>query len=534
MASDAVGLTPLRSAIPAEGQPPVRQRAAKNLTQRASLNVAASLLDYAAKIAVNFLVIPILVTGLGRSLYGMWEMLGRLVGYLTAGDGRPTQALRLVVATLQASDDDAAKRRYVGAAFVVWMLFLPLTLAAGVLLVWLAPTITQAPPGLHAAVRLAVALLVVGLLFANLASLPESVLRGMNLGYKRMGLQAGLEIVGGVLTAGAIAVGFGIAGAAGSQIVFAALLGLAFWIVVKKYVPWFGVARPTRADVRSLLGLSAWYSVGEAIAKLLLASDAIILGILVSPSAVTTYVLTGYAARLAVNIHVLAAGGVIPGIGGVIGQRQYGKAAGLRYELLAVTWLFATAVGGAILLWNRSFLALWVGSDNYAGAVINLLIVLVMAQTTLIRSDAFVIDSALQPRSRVVVAGATVAITIALATLLTWRFGMLGLCVGVFAGRLTQSIAYPALTHTCLGRTPGPPLAAFVRPLAVMLLLFAACAVLGQYVLVRHWVTWALGAGASFALILMAALVAGLPPDFRRAVLARVREANRSVRRLHS
>src|SRR3989440_11098324 len=194
-------------AIPDQAPARARPRSAANLTQRASLNVVASLLDYGAKIAVNFLVIPILVTGLGRSLYGVWEMLGRLVGYLTAGDGRPTQALRLVVATLQTSDDDLAKRRYVGAAFVVWMLFLPVILAAGTLLVWLVPAITQAPPALHAAVRLAVALLVVGLLFANLASLPESVLRGMNLGYKRMGLQAGLASVGGALTAGAIALG---------------------------------------------------------------------------------------------------------------------------------------------------------------------------------------------------------------------------------------------------------------------------------------------------------------------------------------
>jgi len=527
MATDTVGLE-APSPRPAVPRP---RPGGGSLTERASLNVAASLLDYGAKIAVNFFVIPILVTGLGRSLYGVWEMLGRLVGYLTAGDGRPTQALRLVVATLQTSDDDVAKRRYVGAAFVVWMLFLPVILAAGSVLVWLVPRITQAPPALHAGVRVAVALLVVGLLFANLASLPESVLRGMNLGYKRMGLQAGLEIVGGALTAGAIALGLGLAGAAASQIVFAALLGAAFWIVVKKYVPWFGVARPTRADVRSLLGLSAWYSVGEAIAKLLLASDAIILGILVSPAAVASYVLTGYAARLAVNIHVLAAGGVIPGIGGVIGRRQYDKAARLRYELLAVTWLFATAVGGAILLWNRSFLALWVGSDNYAGGVVNLLIVLVMAQTTLIRSDAFIIDSTLQPRARVYVAGATVAITIALATLLTWQFGMVGLCVGVLVGRLTQSIAYPVLTNNCLGRQPRPPIAAFVRPLVVLLLLLAACAYAGQALLVRNWALWALGSAVSFALILGIALVAGLPADYRRAVLERVREASHALRR---
>src|SRR5437764_12968427 len=101
------------------------------LTQRASLNVIATLLDYGAKVAVGFVVVPILVTGLGRSLYGVWEMLGRLVGYMSAGDGRPTQAVRLVVSNLQASPDDGLKRRYVGGAFVVWLLFLPVSLAAG-------------------------------------------------------------------------------------------------------------------------------------------------------------------------------------------------------------------------------------------------------------------------------------------------------------------------------------------------------------------------------------------------------------------
>src|SRR5438034_2326931 len=44
------------------------------LTQRASLNVIATLLDYGAKVAVGLVVVPILVGGLGRSLYGVWEM----------------------------------------------------------------------------------------------------------------------------------------------------------------------------------------------------------------------------------------------------------------------------------------------------------------------------------------------------------------------------------------------------------------------------------------------------------------------------
>jgi len=66
-------------------------------------------------------------------------------------------------------------------------LFLPVVVAAGAALVWLAPTITKVAPALVPVVRLTCALLTASLLFGNLASLPESVLRGMNLGYKRMG-----------------------------------------------------------------------------------------------------------------------------------------------------------------------------------------------------------------------------------------------------------------------------------------------------------------------------------------------------------
>ncbi len=509
--------------------PPPSPPTTINLTQRATFNVAASLLDYGAKIAVGLVVVPILVSGLGRALYGVWEMLGRLVGYMSAGDGRPIQALHLVVANLQSSDDGAAKRRYVGGAVVVWLLFLPVILGAGTLLVWLAPTITKAAPPLYALIRLTCGLLTVALLFGNLASLPESVLRGMNLGYKRMGLQAGLEVVGGALVAGGIYAGLGMVGAAGAQIVFAGLTGLCFWWVVRKYVPWFGIARPTRADIRALLRLSLWCSAGEAVAKLLLASDVIILGIVLSPVTVTAYVLTGYAARMAVNVHVLAAGGALPGIAGVIGERQYVKAARLRRELLAVTWLFATTVGATILLWNRSFLGLWVGPQNYAGPWINLLIVLIMTQTAFIRSDSYVIDATLQPRQRVIVSAWAAGLTIGLATALTMRFGMVGLCAGVFAGRLMQSIAYPYLVHACLG-APRASLRALARPGLAMSLLFAACAYLGDRILVRHWIGWAGGVTATAVAMLAVALLAGLGPEGRTTVLARARELSRRVR----
>src|SRR5688572_1134984 len=98
----------------------------RTLTGRASLNVIQSLLDYSIKLGVGLLVVPILVNGLGRSLFGVWEMLSRLVGYLESSDGRSTEALRLVISNQQSSDDRAEKRRWIGSALTVWVYFLPL------------------------------------------------------------------------------------------------------------------------------------------------------------------------------------------------------------------------------------------------------------------------------------------------------------------------------------------------------------------------------------------------------------------------
>src|SRR5262249_19729655 len=190
---------------------------------------------------------------------------------------------------------------------------------------------------------------------------------------------------------------------------------------------------------------------GDAIAKVMLASDVIVLGAVLAPALVTTYALTGYAARTAIGIHVFAAGAAIPGLGSLLWHGQMEGAAYARRQLQALTWLFTSVVGATILMWNHSFLALWVGQGNYAGVWVDLLIVLGATQTAFIRTDAYVIDATLRPRLRVMLGAVAAVLSIGLSILLTRSFGILGLCVGVVAGRAVQTVAYPLMVRTSLG-----------------------------------------------------------------------------------
>lgn len=501
------------------------------LTRRASLNAVQALLDYGGKLLVGFVVTPILVTGLGSSVYGVWEMLSRLIGYMTAADARPTEALRLLVATRQGLNDPAGDRRAVGSALVVWLLFLPVVVLVGAVLVWVAPLITKVAPDGRTAVYLTAALLVVSFMVGALAAVPESVLRGMNLGYKRMGLQAALSVVSGVLMVLAIRRGFGIAGVAASQVVLGGFTGICFWFLAHRYVSWFGVARPQRHEVRSLLGISGWLAGGELIAKVSLASDVLILGAVVSSSVVTTYVLTGYAARLALGLHFLVAGAAMPGLGGVLGERQFARATQLRRELLALTWVFATVMGATILLWNRSFLALWVGQPLYAGWWVNLLIVVVTIQTALLRSDSYLLDAALQPRARVIISAVAGVLTLGTGLALAPAFGMAGVCIGLLLGRAVQSIGYPLLVSGSLGHGRRLPWESLTRPALASVVVLGVATVLGQQLLVQRWMVWAGLVAVSFALLVPLVLFTGLPASDRQRLVARAQHILRGVRR---
>lgn len=496
---------------------------ARSLAQRASLTAVASLLDYGSRLAVGVAITPILVTQLGQSLFGTWEILLRLVGYMSAADGRPMEALRLVVANRQGMSDPATNRRTVGMAVGVWMLFLPVVAVLAALVIWIAPQLVKAPPEVDAVVRITSVLLVVNFIVLTLAALPEAVLFGTNQGFRRMGLVAGVNIAGGALTIAAVRSRMGLPGMAAAQLVMTLVTALLFLMLAKRYVEWFGIARPSREELRWFTGLSGWSVAGDAVAKLLLASDVVLLGYLASASLVTSYVLTGYAAQAVVGIVTLVIGATAPGLAGVVGRREYDRAWSIRREILVIGWLAGTIVGSVILLWNRAFMHLWVGMHQYAGAWANVLLVLVMVQTIMIRTDASVINAFLRLRERVLISAFAFLLCCGLAFALVPSLGIAGLCLAILSARLTQSIGYPILVNVSLGKTATCGLGALARPALVTTSLFATCAYAGSRVLVTSWTQWASGVAATMALMLAAVLLIGLPVEPRRTLVGRLR-----------
>jgi O-antigen/teichoic acid export membrane protein len=469
--------------------PVIRVFVGDSLTKKAYLNALAATVDYGARLIVGFLITPMMVSGLGDYFFGMWQTFNRLIGYISPSSGRPTQALKWTLANQQTLIDYDEKRRYFGSAIAVWLLFIPVTAVLGGLLSWFAPYLFNTPSRFLWIARFTIGLLVGNLTITTLVSLPQAVLEGENLGYKRFGLSALLVFMGGGFTWLALYLNTGIVGVAIAVLVSTFLTGLFFLYVARTYIPWFGLKMPSWDETRRFTGLSIWFVGWNLVMNLMMSSDIVILGILTSVEAVANYTLNKYVPEMLINLIAIMVFGASPGLGGILGSGDLEKTSIIRVEIWSLTWLIATTIGTPILLWNSAFLSLWVGEGRYLGSLANLLIIFVIIQIVLIRNDANIIDLTLNVQRKVLLGLISSILAIILAAIFVGYFksGIVGLSLGFLVGRTMLSLGYPVLVGRLLNIKLSSQLKGACRPAVVMFVIFILSAEIGNHIPIYPW-----------------------------------------------
>jgi hypothetical protein len=262
----------------------------------------------------------------------------------------------------------------------------------------------------------------------------------------------------------------------------------------------------------------------------MIASDVVLLGMLDSVELVTTYSLTKYAPETLVTFVAIIVFGTTPGLGGIIGSGNLEKAAQVRNEIMSLTWLVVTVLGSTALLWNRTFVGLWVGAEHYAGSVATLLIMVVIIQFVLIRNDANIIDLTLDLRRKVLIGALSVVLSLVGAGLLVnvLDAGIAGLCLGFIAGRSILSVGYPLMVGRFLRASPYSQARGVLRPALVTVLLFPLAAKLSDAIAAntwfpaRGWIELILAVGITFCVVFSLVFHAGLSREQRRHILRRV------------
>jgi O-antigen/teichoic acid export membrane protein len=201
-------------------------------------------------------------------------------------------------------------------------------------------------------------------------------------------------------------------------------------------VDWFGINRPTRANILRFGKLSAWYLADAGANMVNTNSDKLLLGIITGPVSVAYYTLTKFipaALQGLINRLIL---GIMPGVGKLIGLKDFEKVNLVRKNINRLSLLLTTAFGTTVILFNQSFLSAWVGKEHFAGNTVNALIMIMTIQDTFVRNDACIISATLDIKKKVYLTLIAGALFAGSGALLIYEMGITGLCISMMISRL--------------------------------------------------------------------------------------------------
>ncbi len=385
---------------------------------------------FAATILTGFLMSPFLVRHLGDSVYGVWVLVGSLVGYLGLLDFGITQSTVKYVAEYRARGDKEAINRVVTGGLAVYSFMGVVALGASIAVASLFNRMFNTPLADNIAASV---VLLVGL---NLAiTFPASVFVGVLRGYQRYEVDSAVTtlniLVRSLLIVGLILNGYGILALALVTFVFD-MARLAYLILkVYRLNPDLRIAREylDRRELGRLFGYSVYAFLMSVGKKMIFYTDAIVIGIFLPVAAVTLY---SIANRLVTYLlQVSETMGVLTPTASDLDARN--DQAGLK-DMLAICTkymlLVALPVASVFFVMGDRFISLWMGPEYVASASI-LMVLTVAVLAHLCEMPAHTVLLGMGRHS--VVAWFTLAQAIAnliLSIILVRPYGLMGVALG--------------------------------------------------------------------------------------------------------
>ncbi|WP_206241984.1 oligosaccharide flippase family protein [Novosphingobium terrae] len=484
------------------------------------LNAITLYANFIVLALVGLVANPLLVRFIGSQQFGIWRSCLRILDLTSVADGRATQALKWILAHRALQDDTEAKQREVGAAIAIWMIWLPFLLTGVAIAIFALPhLIKDVPPQLYGTARMAAGLLAMNVVLTALLGIPDSVLAGTNQGFRSYVVTTTFLVLSNAAMVLAGAAGMGIVGLGAATLGGSLLTGIVALAVARRYVSWWGVRRPSRADVKRVFGFSNWTMVWSLVQMFMLSSEVLLIGYLVGPDAVTRYTFTSYVTQFAISICLMTGSAVTPRLGAMVGAGQQAEAAQLyaatRQALLAI----ASVAAAGLILCNAAFVSVWAGSRFFLGPETNIAMVLVMVQLALVRFDAQIQDVGLKIAGKVITGSVAAALSVGLAALFyLLTHAIAAIFIGLVVGRLPLNVLFPRQVRQLI-----PEARVDLRGMAGMLAIVAASYALSRWWQPAGWGGLLLSAVAALALSVTVSLLVILSPQTRAQVLAMAR-----------
>ncbi len=426
-------------------------------------NAAASWLGFALQAVITFLVIPILVRGLGDEGYGTWSLLQAALAYLVLLELNVSDAVIRYIARYQERDDASSTDKIFSTSLCLFT-----AAGAAAALVTTALCAFETPLGVAAEradeVRRALAILGAGVAVALPLRVFPAVLEGLGR-YPTLNLvETAAALIRGLLLAWAVTRGRGLVDMA---IVVASLL-----VAQGVFMAWLARAaiptlrfRPSSVDRATLALIAAYASPAVLIVlagQISLHSDALVIGAFLDPRSITYFVLAAGLidqARRALTAVVTVLTPTVSALDsafelepGDSKERAREQVSEIFLEFAAGLSAVAVPAAIAAVLLGHSFLTLWVG-PSYAEASHPVLSILAVALPSFAIqvAAARVLFGIGRLRFLAIVSVAEALSNVGLSIALLGSMGIVGVALGTAIPSVFQALATTGYVCRVLG-----------------------------------------------------------------------------------
>lgn len=421
-------------------------------------NALSSYLNIAANAVVGLIVNPLLLSALGAVYFGAWKAIQRLLDVGSAANGGAIQSLKFVVAHRSKSASDEELRRDVGAGLVVLLYWSPILTAVTAIIVVILPSLIRGVPNDQIGMIYATGIILgLNVILVNLVAIPDAVLIGTNQGFRSINVTTGVLVATNVGMLGAAMLGLGPTGLAVTTVLGTIANGLLTFLVLRRRVVWWGLARPGRDDIRRLSKFSGWVLGWAFVARLSVATDVIVLSAFAGATFVSSYTFTSYVVVFALAVCQLTSASLMPKLGSFVGNEEWDNAQLVAREARELTLALTAGIGGLVILLNQSFVELWASSEQFMGQGVNILMTIAFVQFAVIRTDAQIQDTGLNIGSKVLLGALmTVSALAAGGAAFVLSGSVEFMYLAIIATRVLGTFSFPFLANRVIHASTWP------------------------------------------------------------------------------
>jgi O-antigen/teichoic acid export membrane protein len=409
-------------------------------------NAISSVANTLVLALAGFFLNPLFVGLLGPSYFGFWKSAQRYLELGASLDGGSVQSLKWTIANA-AGSGDSAKRLLVIKFTRLLLFWLPFMAISIVVIIATLPTLVSDSSLLDSRELLLIGVFLgINVIMTVVASIPDSVLVGMNEGYRSTWITTcAFAITNGVLAVSCL-LGSSVSFLCFVMVVGTLINGGITYRTAKNRFKWLSTSSGSLASKHSSIKISTPLFVWALVNRLIASSELLLIAYLVSSAEVASFTFTTFVLQFALAICQLATSAMTPKLGATLSSGKVDVAHRMLIEMRQLNLFLASTFTLGYLIFNEWFVKMWAGESFFLGNEFNLWMSLSFFQLALLRVDAQIQDTTLKIRAKAILGGISIMASLFGGVV---GYGMtgktIGIIFGVIVGRMVMSIGFPIL-----------------------------------------------------------------------------------------